>query len=458
MAAAGGNAGQAAWVFLRRLGGSRALRNVIVVMTGTALAQALGFALSPVISRLFSPADFGVLGSFGAVSGVVAAVVTLEYTQAILLPKERSDAINLFVVSCLCTLAIGGLCAVAALLAPAMLLDLMHGRGSWLLVLLPVSVAVSGINAACQAWCVRAKAFRLTSASQVVRGVASGGSLIGAGCLKTGATGMVVSGVFAELLATLALARVVVPDLKDLRSVIRWERVKALAFEYRDFPLYAASQNMVTTLSQGVPVLLLTHFYGIATAGAYAFGMRILHTPMGLVLRALRQVLLQKACEDRHRGGSLLALYLRVTALLLAIAMPPAVVLMVYAPPVFLWVFGPQWGMAGEFARSLVLWMAIAFCNLPAVLFAQVIRIQRTILIYDLVVLVARVLVLVGGGLWLDAGTTILVFSVVGAAMNLVLIALVGRALMRREGVDGFQRLREYAAGDGPRGGCHEGH
>src|SRR5450759_1384511 len=65
------------------------VKNVLVVMTGTALAQTLGFALSPVISRLFTPSEFGVFGSFGAVPGVVSAGATLEYTQAIMLPKER---------------------------------------------------------------------------------------------------------------------------------------------------------------------------------------------------------------------------------------------------------------------------------------------------------------------------------------------------------------------------------
>ena len=47
-------------------------------MSGTAAAQAIGFALTPVISRLYSPSDFGIFGSFDAVLTVVAAGVTLD--------------------------------------------------------------------------------------------------------------------------------------------------------------------------------------------------------------------------------------------------------------------------------------------------------------------------------------------------------------------------------------------
>ena len=130
--------------------------------------------------------------------------------------------------------------------------------------------------------------------------------------------------------------------------------MKQLAKDYRDFPMYAATQNLVNTLSYGLPVLLLTHYYGIAVAGAYAFGVRILQVPMGLVLSALRQVLLQKAGEILHRGGALTPLYVKTTAGLFALAFFPSLVLFIWAPQLFTLIFGAQWHTAGDFARCLV--------------------------------------------------------------------------------------------------------
>lgn len=415
-------------------------------MSGTVIAQALGFALSPVISRLFSPSDFGVFGSFDAVSGVIAAAVTLEYTQAIMLPKAKADAINLFVVSCLCAFVVSALCLLCCLLAPAAIRGLMRTSNGWFLVLLVAATAITGLNSACQAWCVRAKAFKHTSASQVVRSVSANGTQIGLGYLHVGALGLIASSVLADFLASLNLARVLLPDIKTLRHDIRWRRMRQLAYEYRDFPMYAASQNVITTLSQGLPVLLMTYFYGIAVAGAYAFALRILQTPMSFVLRSLRQVLLQRACETQHRGGSLVSLYVKITSGLFALALLPTLVLLIWSPSIFHWVFGSQWKLAGEFARSLMLWMVVAFCNLPAVLFAQVIRIQRTVLAYDLLVLTGRTLVLVLGGWYASASQTVLAFSIVGAAMNLFLILLVGHAVMKREGHVSLERIRKCFA------------
>lgn len=82
------------------------------------------------------------------------------------------------------------------------------------------------------------------------------------------------------------------------------------------------------------------------------------------------------------------------------------------------------------------------FCNLPAVLFARLIRIQRTVFFYSMVVLLARVLALVVGGRYLGALECIVLFSAVGAALNLGLILLVGRAVLQREGQFSLAQLR----------------
>jgi O-antigen/teichoic acid export membrane protein len=402
-------------------------------MSGSAVAQVIGFALIPIISRLFSPSDFGVLGSFQSVSSIIAAGATLQYTQAIMLPKEKEDALNLFFVSCLCTLAVGFLCFIFCLLAPASVNGLMKTDGVWALALLVVAIVVAGLNQSCGAWCVRAKAFKHTAASQVIRSLSEKGTQIGFGYFKAGAAGLIVSIVLSDMLASLNLVRVLFPDLWALRRFIRWDRMKELSIEYRDFPMYAASQNVISALSSGLPVLMLTHFYGIVVAGAYAFGLRILWTPMNLLIGSLRQVLFQKASETQQQGGRLAPLYVKTTAGLFAVVFFPSMVFFLWAPEIFIWIFGSQWYTAGELAKFLILWIMFAFCNLPAVLFARIIRIQRTVFFYTLFLLAARVFMLALGGLYLNAMQTIILFSVVSGGMNLFLIFLVGYAVIKKE-------------------------
>ena len=417
-----------------RLKNSTFIKNTLIVMSGTASAQAIGFALTPVISRLFTPADFGMFGSFNAVAGVIAAGITLDYSQAIMLPKEKEDALHLFFISCLSTILITLLCALVCLIAPAYLISLIKAPDSWFLLLLVLTLLILGFYTALQSWCVRIKAFKQTSASQIVRSISSNSMQIGFGCFRTGAAGLVVSSVLADLFAGINLLHVFLSDFKSSAHKISWHRIKQLANEYRDFPIYSASRNVINALSMGLPVLLLTNYYGIAIAGAFAFADRILSAPMGLILSALRQVLFQKAAETDHHGGSLLSLFIKVTIGLFALAIIPALILIIWAPPIFSFIFGHKWLVAGEFASSLIIWLAFLFCNLPSVLFARILRLQRRLFIYDVILLAVRVLVLVCGGIYVTASQTVFLYSIVGAIMNLIFIVIVGLVLMKKEG------------------------
>jgi lipopolysaccharide exporter len=401
---------------------SSSFKNILVVMSGTAMAQIIGFALTPIISRLFSPSDFGVFGSFVSISGIIAVGVTLQYSQAIMLPKTKADAINLFVLSCISVIVMMLLCLAAILIAPAFFLNIMKTHSAWILALLVMAGLVSGFNQSFQAWCIRVKAFKHTSASQVIRTMAANGTQIGFGWFQLGAPGLILGTVLADITASINLARVLFYNLKTLRPEIQWARIKQLAVEYRDFPLYSATQNTVNALYQGLPVLLLAQFYGIAAAGAYAFGVRILLVPMNFILTALRQVLFQKACETHHQGGKLLPLYIKTTLGLFAISFFPSVIFFIWSPKIFAWVFGSQWYAAGEFARWLVLWLMMGFCNLPSVLFARILRQQKNLLFYELANLIVATAALVGGGYFMKSVNTVIMYSVAGCFMNGFLI------------------------------------
>jgi len=407
-------------------------KNVFIVMSGTAGAQAVAFLMSPIISRLYAPPDFGILGSFNSILMVISAGVTLNYSQAIMLPHKKEDAINLLVLSCTSALVISTLCLAISCLRSEFFQGLLNFPNAWFLLILILAILISGLNKSLQSWSVRVKAFKYTSASQVVRSISSSGAQVGLGYMQYGAKGLVSATILGNTLAGLSLLRVVMPDLIALRHFIHWKSIKHVAKEYKDFPFYSAPREVLNALSRGLPVLLLNYYYGISVAGAYAFCIRIMSMPMSFVLQSLRQVLFQRASESYNQGGNLMALYLKTTGGLILLASIPSLVLFIWAPQLFSWVFGSQWFTAGEYARWLILWLAVMFCNLPSTLFAQIIRIQREAFLFDVVVLIARAGILIIGGMYLSALRTVLLFSVLGSALNLGWIIFVGRALKRR--------------------------
>jgi lipopolysaccharide exporter len=426
---------------VKKLTKSHFIRNFTIVMSGTVVAQALGFALSPVISRLYSPSDFGVFGSFNSLVGIVTAAVTLEYGQALILPKKNEDAFLLFIFSCLCTLSIATIFMVAYFIAPGYFKTLLQAPSSWVLVPVLAAILVSGFNQTFQSWCVRVKSFKHASASQVIRSLSANGLQTGFGFVKGGAPALIWSSVAADFLATVNLGHAAMRDFKGLAAGFSPRKMLVLVKEYRDFPIYSASINVINSLSMGLPIFLLTHYYGVAVAGGYAFAMRMLSVPMEFVLRALRQVLYQKAAETHNDGRKLMPLYVKITGGLFALAIIPSLAFILWSPQVFGWVFGAKWVNAGEFARALVIWMMFMFCNLPATLFARIIRVQDKMFVYNVALLVFRTAALVIGGMFLSAVWTIMTFSIVGAVMNVIFIIIIGFLLAQKEKVSGIGDL-----------------
>jgi O-antigen/teichoic acid export membrane protein len=394
-------------------------------MSGTGIAQIIAFALMPVVSRLFTNGDFGIFGSFNSVLSVLSAFVTLQYSQAIVLPKWKEEAINLFLVSSLSTVSISLLTFLAAMYCPITLQSILKDGSSWFLFLLPAALLAAGLNQSLQAWSIRNKEFRHTALSQIIRLTTISGSWIMAGIGQMGAVGLACGVILGCIFASLNLAKVLMRDIRSLWNSVSWKRIKNLFLEFRDFPIFSATQNLMNALSQGLPVLMLSHFYGVGTAGLYAFGMRVLMTPMELVQTALRQVLFQKASETHNSDGDLRGLFLKTTGGLLVMAIIPCAVLFVWSPQIFSWIFGKDWWEAGVFARWLTLWMLAAFCNVPSVLFGRILRKQRNIFFYECIVLLTRTTVLLMGGIYWTALQTIVVFSALGLILNASLIVWV---------------------------------
>ena len=207
------------------------VRNVFIVMSGTIMAQAIGIVLIPVISRLFTPTDFGIWGTFNAVLNVVAAGVSLEYSQAIMLPKEKNDALHLFYISCLVTLFITCLVAIVCVFAPSLLIETIKAPNYWVIVLLVLSIFMAGVNIALQAWCIRIKAFKRSSVSPIIRSLSSNGIQLGFGYYKYGALGLIISGIIADVLVSINLLKVFLADFKTYPHKLRWARIRQLAME-----------------------------------------------------------------------------------------------------------------------------------------------------------------------------------------------------------------------------------
>jgi O-antigen/teichoic acid export membrane protein len=73
-------------------------RNVLTLMTGTTIAQAIPIAISPILTRIYTPEDFGMFALFIAIATIFGSIANGRYELAIMLPQKDEDAINIVVL------------------------------------------------------------------------------------------------------------------------------------------------------------------------------------------------------------------------------------------------------------------------------------------------------------------------------------------------------------------------
>jgi O-antigen/teichoic acid export membrane protein len=411
------------------------LRSMFLVMSGTGLAQVVTFLFSPVISRLYGPGEFGLFGSFSSLSSILGAVITLQFAEALMLPAEEGKAVGLFAASCMATLALSLVGGILFVGFPHLTGSILRTPGveNWLW-LIPVTTLLAGLNQSLTAWYTRQKAFKSTAVAQVLRSLAANGGQTAAGIGHCGTAGLIGGNLLGELVACSALLGLTLRGKSSVPGKIRGSAgVLGAVREYKDFPLYSAPQNLLNAVSQGAPVILLIHYYGLVIGGFYGFSVRVLQFPMTFVLTSLRQVLFQRLSEIHNSGRHLSETFGRVTLALLGMALVPAAIMFVFAPGLFALAFGEAWRPAGTCARWLLVWLIPGFCNLPAALTARILRQQKALLVFEIGLVISRLTVLVIGGLHFTAMQTIAAFSIVGGLFNSGLILWVMR-LVKAQG------------------------
>lgn len=335
-------------------------RPILTLVAGGAAAQLVPLALGPLLTRLYTPQQFGQYALFAALAANLAVVACARYEQALPLARDESEARSLM-----------ALCLRLLLVTTAVSVPLAWWLGSrgtlvaW--AWLPPAVAATAAVQWLTLWSVRAERFAALSAARIVQhgggALAQAAAGTGAAARAFGGHGLIVGPVLASL-ATVWWLRRPAPA-SGWWSLWRVPRSAwlAAARTHRSFPLLNTPHAFSGALQDTVTVALLVWWSGEAAAGFWALALRYLKAPATLVGSAVSQVLYprlaQSGPDDARRAVR------QVMAVLMLLAMPLVLVLMLAGPALFAWLFGERWREAGELARALGPYIGMHFVASP---------------------------------------------------------------------------------------------
>ncbi len=395
-------------------------RPVATLLTGTALAQVLVYASRPLLTRLFTPDDYGVLSFYAGVVAVAASFSSGKFEDALMLPSNPQRSWSLAAASLIMTLT------TAAVMVG--LLPFRHGLQSLvssplaleIIMLAPLSVVFVGVARTCDAWLTRSERFDLVARGRISHSAVTVPSQIAGGFSRWGAYGL-VGGLILGQAAQAAYygARAVSVSKAAGLKRTNFRSVVEVARRYRRFALFGAPGTAMNTASVQLPALLLLFFFDASVLGNYGVGYSVLAVPMTLLGSAVAQVYYVRAAEAM-RSGDLTQITLEVFRRLVAIGLFPILSVAIAGPEIFRFVFGQSWSDAGLYASYLALWVLLVFVSSPLSRLFDLLEKQKELLLFNLVLLATRGAALLFGGASGDAHLAILLFGAAGALLWLV--------------------------------------
>lgn len=416
--------------YFKQLLRKKIIRNVIVVVTGAAGAQAITVAFTPLITRLYGPEAFGILGTFVSVLSLVTPVAAFTYPIAIVLPKSDQDAMALARISAALAFMAAAFLSLLVLLCGKEIVHFLNLESiNDFLYLIPLAMLLSAFYQIFQQWVIRQRKFKISAKAALIQALSLNSAKVSIGWfLPFGGALIVIStmgyALHALLLYLGAKKRKIPSDfLKEKMTV---SDIKDIALKYKDFPMFRAPQAFVNALSHSLPVLMLASFLGPSAAGFYTLSKSVMTMPITLLSKSVGDVFYPRITKAEQEGENVYELMLKATIMLAALGVAPFMTVFLFGPTLFSFVFGNEWSTAGNYASWISLWLFGGFVNRPCVVAIPVLGLLSHFLIYEVVSLLVRAISLfIGLVLYGDGVTAVAIFSLSGLALNFVLIVFV---------------------------------
>ncbi len=375
--------------------------DVLKLVSGTTVAQLIALLASPILTRLFSPAVWGVLAIFSSITGILGVVACLRYELSIMLPEKDDEAANLLGVSITFVIFVSLLSIPLIIWGHGLLFDYLNAPGlASYLWLVPLMVFIQGVFLALNYWNSRTKHFGRLSIAQIISTLATTAGKLGFGFAGyTSAATMIGATVAGSAISTAILGGQIWRDDREIfLKSIRWRKMGEGIRRHKKFPLLSTWSALMNTISVQLPPLMLAAFFTPTVVGFYALGHRLLSMPVSLIGGAIGQVFFQRAAEAQHQG--MLPMVVKSTFVrLMTIGVYPLILILIIGKEIFCVIFGTQWTEAGLYAQILSPWILFVFLGSPISTLFSVLEMQGTGLLFNTILLITRVVSLVIGGL-----------------------------------------------------------
>ena len=388
------------------------MQQVSFITGCTIVAQLLNIFILPLLSRIYSPSDFGVLAVYSSGIAIIAEISGLRYYLAIPLPKQQRYVNALVALSFMLQIVVVIFMFFAIFLfGNTILKKISMDELIPYQYLLPCGIFIIGVYNILSQVAIRQSLFMSLGYTKITQCISGAAVKIILGIIGMRPTGLLCGAIIGQgggcsalLLGINRHDRLKLPSFSDIRRVL---------LRYRKFPIYGTGFGLLNTFGTNLPSLFLSTYFGMSITGLYSMAISLLHIPSMFIGQALGQVFLQSASVAKRSGNLQHVAY--VTYIVLwKIGCFPILFISVFAPYVFSYILGARWAGASQFTILLAPWIIVSFVFSPMSMLYAVQERQEKALLTEVIYFFTRLLSIYIGITLNSSFIAILLFSFSG--------------------------------------------
>lgn len=342
-------------------------RGMLTLIMGSGLARIVGLASIPILTRLYSPEDYGVLAIYTSIVAVLVPILTLRYVTAIPLPKTDAMAFNLFML-CAKLILVGTLLIslVLGFFGETVLGWFSMQEFAHLWWLIAIGVMGTATYELFSLWATRKKDYKIIAKTQFTQSLTGNAVKIGLGLLSLKPLGLVIGQLVAQSGGVGGLFKNAYHDFKKLYPRLSTKKQKFVAKYYQGFPWFRLPSQFLMVLSVQAPILMMSALYDKESTGQLGLAIMALSLPISLIGGAMSKAYYAEiASLGKYNIKKIKELTFFIQKKLFVVGIPFALLVYLFSEMLFKLVFGEDWAEAGKFASLLAPFILFQFTSSP---------------------------------------------------------------------------------------------
>lgn len=363
------------------------IKNVVVVAGGTIFTQFLNAVLTPIITRIYTPAEYGVVTLYLSVLSMMVVICSLKYEWGIPIADNDEKAIN---VLGLCVVILTGTTLIVFMLLflvnDVYLTNIIGEKLINYKYYVPVGIFFAGLYNIFLQWNYREKTFNVITKTKITQALAQSLSKIGLGLLNIGSIGLIIGTILGHSSGLTALSKNLFLSKKRLIKKINKNEILWCAKRYKDYPIYSATSQFMNSAGLNLPQIFLALLFSSQVTGAFGLASSMIGMPVTLIGKSVGDVYYAEVASiGKTNPKRLMSLSNELIKRLVLIALFPTLFLLFFGPLFFSIVFGVKWIEAGVYSRIMSLLIFFRLVFLPTSRIFAAMEKQKQALLLDFI-------------------------------------------------------------------------